>query len=250
MGMKNKIAFVTGGTRGIGAAISQKLAKECKVVIAGYKENKESAIEWLKTLSAKHNISNISLFQANISSPEASQLIEERLLKKYGVIDVLVNNAGITRNGLFDAMLYSSWRDVVETNLDSLYIVTNPIIKSMKKNRFGRIINISSVNGQKGQCCEVNYSVTKAGIIGFTKALAQEVAEYNITVNTVSPGYIDTELTKTLNEKLIHSIIQSVPVKRLGTPYEVARMVAFLADDDSGFITGANFSVNGGLLMS
>ena len=245
--MIGKIAFVTGGTRGIGCAISEELAKKCEHVIAGYLSNDGAANAWVNPL-LKKGFQNISLFKADISLPETSQKINDEVIEKYGTIDILVNNAGITRNNLFDKMSFSEWKQVLSTNLDSLFIVTHPIIQLMIKNNYGRIINISSVNGQKGQYNEVNYSTTKAGIIGFTKALAQEVADKNITVNTVSPGYIDTELTETLSP-LINTIISRVPIGRLGTPFEIARIVAFLADDNSGFITGTNFSVNGGLYM-
>lgn len=247
--MTGRIAFVTGGTRGIGRAISEELAKKCKHVIAGYLSNDSAANAWINTL-VKNGFQNISLFKADVSIPETSRKINDEIIRKYGTIDILVNNAGITRNILFDKMSYNEWKQVLSTNLDSLFIVTHPVIQMMIKNNFGRIINISSVNGQKGQYNEVNYSTTKAGMIGFTKALAQEVADKNITVNTVSPGYIDTELTKTLAPELINAITSRVPVGRLGTPFEIAQMVAFLADDNSGFITGANFSINGGLYMT
>lgn len=246
--MFNRTAFVTGGTRGIGKAISEDLAKDCKQVIAGYLSNDEAADTWIEKLQQR-GINNVSLFKADVANPATTELIQKELLTKFGAIDILVNNAGITRNMLFETMSFSDWKQVLATNLDSLYIITKPIIDSMIKNGFGRIINISSVNGQKGQYNEVNYSTTKAGIRGFTKALAQELAQKGITVNTVSPGYINTELTETLPKELLETIISKVPVKRLGTPYEVARMVTFLANDDSGFITGADFSVNGGLHM-
>lgn len=246
--MNKKIAIVTGGTRGIGRAISLELAARGYLVYAGYATNTQAAQEWLQSLQ-RDEIHNVRLFQADVATSAVSQRIED-IIAANGRVDILVNNAGITNHSAFDTMTYAQWQSVIAANVDSMFHVTQPVVRAMKNNKFGRIINISSVNGQKGQRGEVNYSMTKAAIIGFTKALAQEVAEFNITVNTVSPGYINTDLTDTLPGHEIEKILANVPVRRLGLPTEIAKSVAYLADESSGFITGANIAINGGLYMN
>ncbi|OYV45379.1 MAG: beta-ketoacyl-ACP reductase, partial [Burkholderiales bacterium 21-58-4] len=173
----------------------------------------------------------------------------ERIKKDLGHVQVLVNNAGITRDGLFRKMSQEDWRAVIDTNLNSLFNVTKQVMEGMIEQQWGRIINISSVNGQKGQFGQTNYSTAKAGIHGFTMALAQEVASKGITVNTISPGYIGTDMVRAIRPDVLEKIVATIPVKRLGTPQEMGSMVAWLASDDAGFATGADFSINGGLHM-
>lgn len=246
--MSGKVGLVTGGTRGIGRAISEMLASNiCGTVISLYKSDEEAAIKWMKSLPRVIS-EKITIFKLDVSSNEATEAIE-KLILMHGRIDVLINNAGITRNGPFLSCSKEMWDVVIDVNLSALHRITRPILKSMINNNYGRIINISSVNGQRGQANEVNYSTTKAGVIGFTKALAKEVAANNVTVNCVSPGYIQTELTDTLGQEEIENILSNVPIKRLGTPFEVARSIEFLAHEDAGFITGADISINGGLYM-
>ena len=247
--MKNKIALVTGGTRGIGQAICDALLEKGAFVIAGY-TNESNAQKWLATQKDKGFGNKVDIVKGDISNPEEVTPAIQKIIEKHGRIDVLINNAGITRDTTFKRMTFQQWNDVITTNLGSMFNVSRPVVDSMLANGYGRIINISSVNAQKGQFGQVNYSAAKAGIHGFTKALAQEVATKNITVNTVSPGYISTEMVTAIPEKVLDSIIASVPVKRLGSPEEIARLITFIADEQSGYITGADISINGGLHMS
>ncbi len=247
--MKNKIALVTGGTRGIGQAICDALLKKGAFVIAGY-TNEENAQKWLAIQKDKGFGNKVDIVKGDISNPEEVTPAIQKTIEKHGRIDILVNNAGITRDTTFKRMSFQQWNDVITTNLGSMFNVSRPVVDSMLANGYGRIINISSVNAQKGQFGQVNYSAAKAGIHGFTKALAQEVATKNITVNTVSPGYVSTEMVTAIPEKVLDSIIASVPVKRLGSPEEIARLITFIADEQSGYITGADISINGGLHMS
>jgi acetoacetyl-CoA reductase len=247
--MKNKIALVTGGTRGIGQAICDALLKKGAFVIAGY-TNEENAQKWLAIQKDKGFGNKVDIVKGDISNPEEVTPAIQKIIEKHGRIDILVNNAGITRDTTFKRMSFQQWNDVITTNLGSMFNVSRPVVDSMLANGYGRIINISSVNAQKGQFGQVNYSAAKAGIHGFTKALAQEVATKNITVNTVSPGYVSTEMVTAIPEKVLDSIIASVPVKRLGSPEEIARLITFIADEQSGYITGADISINGGLHMS
>lgn len=247
--MKNKIALVTGGTRGIGQAICDALLKKGAFVIAGY-TNEENAQKWLAIQKDKGFGNKVDIVKGDISNPEEVTPAIQKIIEKHGRIDILVNNAGITRDTTFKRMSFQQWNDVIATNLGSMFNVSRPVVDSMLANGYGRIINISSVNAQKGQFGQVNYSAAKAGIHGFTKALAQEVATKNITVNTVSPGYVRTEMVTAIPEKVLDSIIASVPVKRLGSPEEIARLITFIADEQSGYITGADISINGGLHMS
>jgi acetoacetyl-CoA reductase len=184
-----------------------------------------------------------------VSSWESTVEAFEKVTEQHGPVDVLVNNAGITRDGMFRKMSQEDWRAVIDTNLNSLFNVTKQVIDGMVDRQWGRIINISSVNGQKGQFGQTNYSTAKAGIHGFTMALAQEVASKGVTVNTVSPGYIGTDMVRAMRPDVLEKIVATIPVKRLGTPDEIGAMVAWLASDDAGFATGADFSLNGGLHM-
>jgi acetoacetyl-CoA reductase len=238
-----RVAVVTGGTRGIGAAISQALsAAGCKVA-ANYGGNNEAAQKF-------KGATGIPVFKWDVGSYEACAAGVKQVEAELGPIDILVNNAGITRDTMFHRMSAEQWTQVINTNLNSLFNMCRPVIEGMRARKFGRIINISSVNGQKGQIGQSNYSAAKAGEIGFTKALAQESAKSGITVNAVCPGYIRTEMVQAVpKEMLERNIIPQIPVGRLGEPQEIARCVVFLASDDASFITGATLTANGGQYM-
>lgn len=245
--MTAKIAYVTGGMGGIGTAICQRLAKDGYTVIAGCSPNR-NAQEWLdaqKELGFEFHAS-----AADVTDWDSTVAAFEQVKEQFGGVDVLVNNAGITRDGTFRRMTADDWRAVMDTNLNSLFNVSKQVVDGMTTKGWGRIINISSVNGQKGQFGQTNYSTAKAGMHGFTMALAQEVASKGVTVNTVSPGYIGTDMVRAIREDVLEKIVATIPVGRLGQPEEIASMVAWLASDDAGFATGADFSVNGGLHMS
>ena len=244
--MAQKIAYVTGGMGGIGTTICQRLHKDGFKVIAGCGPTRDYG-KWLgEQKSAGYtfyaSVGNVSEWESTV---EAFKVIKA----EHGPIDVLVNNAGITRDGLFRKMSRADWDAVINTNLNSLFNVTKQVIDDMLDRGWGRIVNISSVNGQKGQFGQTNYSTAKAGIHGFTMALAQEVATKGVTVNTVSPGYIGTDMVKAIRQDVLDKIVGTIPVKRLGTPEEIASIVAWLASEESGFATGADFSLNGGLHM-
>ena len=244
--MSGKIAYVTGGMGGIGTVICQRLAKDGFTVIAGCGPNRDSQ-QWLNEQSALGYTFHASV--GNVADWDSTVAAFAKVREEFGPVDVLVNNAGITRDGLFRKMTLEDWRAVIDTNLNSLFNVTKQVIGDMTERKWGRIINISSVNGQKGQFGQTNYSTAKAGIHGFTMALAQEVASKGVTVNTVSPGYIGTDMVRAVRPDVLQSIVDSIPVKRLGTPEEIASIIAWLASDDAGFATGADFSLNGGLHM-
>jgi acetoacetyl-CoA reductase len=247
--MKNKITLVTGGTRGIGKAICAAFLKEGAFVIAGY-TNEANAQKWLEEQKANGFGDKVDIIKGDVSNEEEVRAAIEEKIEKYGKIEVLVNNAGITRDGMFKKMSYSQWSEVMNTNLGSMFSVTQPIINSMSAEGYGRVVNMSSVNAQKGQLGQVNYSAAKAGIHGFTKALAQEVARKDITVNTVSPGYVATEMVMAIPQPVLEKIVAQVPKGRLATPEEIASLVVFLCSEGAGFITGADYSINGGLHMS
>lgn len=244
--MKNKIALVTGGMGGIGTAICQRLVKDKVSVIASYNKqgNHDVAEQW-KTNQIKQGYP-IEIQFVDVTNYQSCEQMIKKIESDVGGIDILVNNAGITCDVLLHKMDLEQWNVVLKTNLDSIFNVTRHVINYMIERRFGRIINISSINGQKGQFGQVNYSASKAGIHGFTKSLAQEVARKGITVNTISPGYIETEMVMAVPEKNLTKIISEIPVGRLGKPEEVAEAVVFLAAETSGFITGSNLSINGG----
>ncbi|MGN7772546.1 beta-ketoacyl-ACP reductase [Phyllobacterium sp. 22552] len=239
-----KTAIVTGGTRGIGAAISIALKDAGYKVAASYASNDEAA----KKFSDE---TGIATYKWDVSSYEECTAGIAKVEADLGPISVLVNNAGITRDAMFHKLTPGQWTDVINTNLNGLFNMTHPLWTGMRDRKFGRIINISSINGQKGQAGQVNYSAAKAGDIGFTKALAQEGARAGITVNAICPGYIGTEMVRAIDEKVLNErIIPQIPVGRLGEPEEVARCVVFLASDESGFITGSTLSANGGQYLS
>jgi acetoacetyl-CoA reductase len=239
----SRVAVVTGGTRGIGAAISVALKTAGYQVAANYAGNDEAA-------KAFHAETGIPVFKWDVSDYAACTEGLARVAADIGPVDVLVNNAGITRDAMFHKMTPQQWHDVINTNLTGLFNMTHQVWVGMRERSFGRIVNISSINGQKGQMGQVNYSAAKAGDLGFTKALAQEGAAKNITVNAICPGYIGTEMVLAVPEKVLNErIIPQIPVGRLGEPDEIARCVVFLVSDDAGFITGSTLSANGGQLF-
>ncbi len=239
-----RVALVTGGTRGIGAAISVGLKDAGYKVAASYAGNDEAA-------NAFKAETGILVYKWDVGDFDACQAGVRQVEADLGPIEVLVNNAGITRDGMFHRMEPEHWNAVIRTNLNSLFNMTRPVIDGMRDRKFGRIINISSVNGQKGQMGQSNYSAAKAGLIGFTKALAQENAFKGITVNAIAPGYIATEMVKAVPKEVLDSkIIPQIPVGRLGEAEEIARCVVFLAAEEAGFITGSTLSANGGQYMT
>ena len=245
--MAQRIAYVTGGMGGIGTAICQRLYKENFAVVAGCGPNSTRRTRWLE----EQKVLGYSFIasEGNVADWESTARAFDSVKREVGEIDVLVNNAGITRDAVFRKMTHEEWTAVVDTNLTSLFNVTKQVIDGMIDRGWGRIVNISSVNGQKGQFGQTNYSTAKAGLHGFTMALAQEVATKKVTVNTVSPGYIGTDMVRAVRPEILSKIVDSIPVRRLGNPEEIASIVAWLASDEAGFATGADFSLNGGLHM-
>ena len=239
----SRVALVTGGSRGIGAAISAALEAEGYTVAATYAGNDEKAAAF----TAK---TGIKTYKWDVSDYDACTSGITQVEADLGKIEVLVNNAGITRDAPFHKMTRDQWTDVMRTNLDGVFNMTHPLWNGMRERKFGRVINISSINGQKGQFAQANYSAAKAGDIGFTKALAQEGARAGITVNAICPGYIATEMVMAVPEKVRDSIVAQIPAGRLGEASEIARCVVFLASDDAGFITGSTLTANGGQYMA
>ena len=246
--MSKRVAYVTGGMGGIGTAICQRLAKDGFTVVAGCGPNSPRKDKWLADQKAQGY--DFIASEGNVADWDSTLAAFEKVKKEVGEVDVLVNNAGITRDGMFRKMTREAWDAVIDTNLNSMFNVTKQVVDGMIDRNWGRIVNISSVNGQKGQMGQVNYSTAKAGMHGFTMALAQEVASKGVTVNTVSPGYIGTDMVKAIREDVLEKIIAGVPVKRLGTPEEIASIVSWLAGPDGSFSTGADFSLNGGIHMA
>ena len=235
-----RVALVTGGSRGIGAAISKGLKAAGYQVAANYAGNDDAAQKF-------KNETGVPVFKWSVADYDACATGIKQVEAEVGPVDVLVNNAGITRDAMFHRMTREQWQEVISTNLNGIFNMTHPIWPGMRDRKFGRIINISSVNGQKGQAGQVNYSAAKAGDLGFTKALAQEGARLGITVNAICPGYIGTEMVRAIDEKVLNErIIPQIPVGRLGEPEEIARCVVFLAGEEAGFITGSTLSANGG----
>ena len=234
-----RVAFVTGGTRGIGRAICERLKADGLQVAAGYSGNDaaaEACARELGVMVVKGNVGNFADCKAAVDAVTA----------QLGPIDILVNNAGITRDGVFHRMTSEQWSEVIRVNMDSLFNMTRQVIEGMREREWGRIINISSINGQKGQIGQTNYSAAKAGVIGFTKALALENAKKGVTVNCVAPGYIDTEMVQAVPAKVLESIIGQIPAGRLGSGEEIADTVSFLAGERAAYITGTTLSLNGG----
>ncbi|MBB3197018.1 acetoacetyl-CoA reductase [Roseateles terrae] len=244
--MSQKVAYVTGGMGGIGTAICQKLAQDGFKVIAGCGPSRDHA-KWLGEQEALGFKFYASV--GNVASWESTVMAFEKTIAEHGPVDVLVNNAGITKDRMFLKMTREDWDAVIDTNLNSMFNVTKQVVPGMVDKGWGRIINISSVNGEKGQAGQTNYSAAKAGMHGFTMALAQELASKGVTVNTVSPGYIGTDMVKAVRPDMLEKIVAQIPVKRLGEPQEIASIIAWLASEQSGFTTGADFSCNGGLHM-
>ncbi len=242
--MSKKIAYVTGGMGGIGTSICQRLAKDGFTVVAGCGPNSPRKDRWLAEQKALGF--DFIASEGNVSDWDSTKAAFDKVKAEVGEIDVLVNNAGITKDGVFRKMSVEDWRAVIDTNLNSLFFVTKQVVDGMLDRGFGRIINISSMNGQRGQFGQTNYSTAKAGMHGFTMALAQEVASKGVTVNTVSPGYVGTEMVRAIRDDVLAKIVATIPVKRLGEPEEIASIIAWLASDESGFTTGANFACNGG----
>ena len=238
-----RVALVTGGTRGIGAAIAKALAGAGHKVAATFAGNKEKA-------EAFKGDTGIAVFQWDVGDEASCSEGVKRVEAEVGPVDILVNNAGITRDGWFHKMDYAAWSAVMKTNLDSMFTMTRPVIDGMRARNFGRVVNISSINGQKGQLGQVNYSTAKAGLVGFTKALAMENARKGITVNCVCPGYIDTDMVAAVSEKVMEGIVGAIPVGRLGKAEEIASLVVYLASEESAFMTGAVLSINGGQYMA
>ena len=244
--MAQKVAYVTGGMGGIGTAICQRLHKEGFKVIAGCGPTRDFD-KWLGEQKAL----GYSFFASvgNVGDWDSTVEAFTKAKAEHGSIDVLVNNAGITRDRMFLKMTREDWDGVIETNLNSMFNVTKQVVGDMVEKGWGRIINISSVNGEKGQAGQTNYSAAKAGMHGFTMALAQELANKGVTVNTVSPGYIGTDMVKAIRQDVQDKIVATIPVKRFGEPSEIASIIAWIAGEESGYSTGADFSVNGGLHM-
>jgi acetoacetyl-CoA reductase len=239
----SRVAIVTGGTRGIGHAISVALKDAGYKVAANYAGNDEAANKFKEE-------TGIPVYKWSVADYDACAEGIKKVEADLGPIDILVNNAGITRDAMFHKMTKDQWDQVIGTNLNGLFNMTHPVFPGMRERKFGRIINISSINGQKGQMGQANYSAAKAGDLGFTKALAQEGAFKGVTVNAICPGYIGTEMVRAIDEEVLKkNILPYIPVGRLGEPEEIARVVVFLAADDAGFITGATIAANGGQLM-
>ena len=240
----DRVALVTGGTRGIGAAICRTLAGAGVKVAANYAGNDSAALKFKEE-------TGIPVFKWDVGDHDASAEGIRHVEAEVGPISILVNNAGITRDGFFHKMTHDQWRAVLSTNLDSLFNVTRPVIDGMRARNWGRIVVISSINGQKGQMGQVNYSAAKAGDLGFVKALAQESANKGITVNAICPGYIGTEMVQAIAPEVLKTkILPQIPVGRLGLPEEIGRAVAYLASDDASFVTGSILTINGGQYMA
>ena len=245
--MTKRIAYVTGGMGGIGTPICMRLSRDGYTVVAGCGPNSTRKDTWIADMRAQGF--DVHCSEGNVSDWDSTKAAFDKVKAEIGQIDVLVNNAGITRDGQFRKMSKDDWDAVINTNLNSLFNVTKQVIDGMIERGWGRIINISSVNGQKGQFGQTNYSTAKAGLHGFTMALAQEVATKGVTVNTVSPGYVGTDMVRGIRPDVLEKIVAGIPVKRLGEPEEIASIVAWIASDEGGYATGSDFSLNGGLHM-
>jgi acetoacetyl-CoA reductase len=246
--MRNRVALVTGGMGTIGTAIIEALhAGGCKAIATFKFPGDATAETWTQSMSDKGI--EVTVVECDVADFAATKAAIAEVEAQCGPVDILVNGAGITRDNTLRKMTPDQWQQVIEVNLDSVFNCTQPLIEGMTERAWGRVINISSINGQKGQFGQANYSAAKAGMHGFTKAVAQEVARKGVTVNTVSPGYIDSPMINAVPEEIREGIRLAIPVQRFGKPSEIARAVAFLADDEAGFVTGADLSVNGGQYM-
>ena len=244
--MTSRVALVTGGTGGIGTAICRRLALSGHRVATNYR-NEGKAREWQARMKSEGI--DVALAPGDVCSAEDAEAMVRTVETLLGPVDILVNNAGITRDTTFHKMTAQQWREVISTNLDSCFNVTRPVIEGMRARKWGRIIQIASINGQKGQYGQANYAAAKAGMHGFTISLAQENAKFGITVNTVSPGYIGTDMVMAVPEEVRNKIVAQIPTGRLGEPDEIAYAVGFFIPDEAGWITGANLSANGGQYM-
>jgi len=242
-----RVVFVTGGMGGIGSAICRRLAAAGHTIVAGCLPGYDRKEEWLGTM--RNDGFRVHAAEGNVGDYQSCSQMFYNVRAVVGNVDILVNNAGITRDAIFKRMTEHGWNEVINTNLNSVFNVTRQVIDGMVDKNWGRIINISSVNAIKGQFGQTNYSAAKAGMAGFSKALAQEVVKRGVTVNTVSPGYVETELVMAIRPDVRQQIVDSIPMGRLARPEEIAAVVAFLASDEAGYITGANISVNGGMHM-
>ena len=246
--MAQRIALVTGGMGGLGEAICMKLARMGIRVVVTYSPGNTKHAEWLKDMASRDY--HFHAVACDVADFDSCQKMVDQVQKEVGPIDILINNAGITRDMTFKKMTKVDWDAVIRTNLDSVFNVTKPIVDGMVERGWGRVINVSSVNGQKGAFGQTNYSAAKAGVHGFTKALALEVARKGVTVNTISPGYIGTKMVMEIPKEVLDSkIIPQIPMGRLGKPEEVAGLVAYLSSDEAAFLTGANIAINGGQHM-
>lgn len=243
-----RVAFVTGGMGGLGAAISRRLHDAGMVVAMSHSERNDHVATWL--MHERDAGRRFQAYEADVTDFDSCAHCAERVLNEFGTIDVLINNAGITRDSTFAKMNKEDWDAVLRTDLDSLFNMTKPLLKGMVEQRFGRVVNIGSVNGARGAFGQTNYAAAKSGIHGFTMSLALEVAKHGVTVNTVSPGYLATAMTATIPTDVMDTkILPQIPVGRLGQPDEIAALVAFLCSDDAAFVTGADFAINGGMHM-
>lgn len=246
--MTQRIAFVTGGMGGIGSAICRRLASNGATVVAGCLPGYDKKEEWLSSMRAEGF--QVYAAEGNVDDFDSCAQMFYQITAVVGPVDILVNNAGITRDGVFKRMSPNDWYSVINTNLNSVFNVTRQVVEGMTERGWGRIINMSSVNALKGQFGQTNYSAAKAGMHGFTKALAQEVVKKGVTVNTVSPGYVATDMVKAIKPEILKSIVDGIPMGSLADPQEIAGLVAYLASDEAGYITGSNISINGGLHMT
>ncbi len=245
---KNNVVLITGGTGDIGTAIAKQLDATYKHVIALDLISVERGQAWQEEL-IREEYNNISFRHMDVTDFDECERVIHAIINELGPIDVLINNAGITRDAVFTKMTKQQWDEVLRVNLDGMFNVTRQVVESMREHESGRIVNVSSVNAQKGQFSQANYAASKAGVYGFTKSLAQELMSKNITVNSISPGYVDTRLMKGIRPDILASIIAQIPAKRLADPIEIAWAVEFLIGEKSRYITGANLSINGGLHM-
>ncbi|EAR62701.1 acetoacetyl-CoA reductase [Neptuniibacter caesariensis] len=247
--MTQRVAVVTGAQGGLGESMCKALCQQDRQVVGSYLPGQEAeAKQWQSTM--KEAGFDVAVYPLDVTDYDHCCTFISKVEEEVGPIDILVNNAGITRDGPLKRLQPEQWRAVIQTNLDSMYNMSQPMFEAMCNRGFGRIVNISSLNGEKGQFGQANYSAAKAGIYGFTKAIALEGARKGVTVNAVSPGYIDTPMVRQVPENVLNAIVEGIPVGRLGQPEEIARAVTFLTADDAGFITGTNLSVNGGQYMS
>jgi len=246
--MTQRVAFVTGAMGGLGTAICQAFAKDGYKVVAAYHPQFDNKDEWLKEMEAA-GFKDFVCVAGDVAKIEECQAMVTEAEAKVGAVDILVNNAGITRDRFFAKMEKDQWEAVISTNLSSLFNMTKQVSAKMAERGWGRIINISSVNGVKGQAGQANYSAAKAGVIGFTKALAQELATKGVTVNAIAPGYVATKMVMAIREDILKTIVDSVPMKRLAKPEEMGALCSYLASDLAGYMTGATLNINGGLHM-